>query len=163
PAFDLSLTAIFPPLIGGQRIVLSPYADYEIARVLDDSSVNLLNITPGQLALLVAHEAPAPQLRRMVVGGEALSTDLAHQARQVLGAQIAIENEYGPTEATVGCTRHRFDPARDMRASVPIGRPVANTQIYILDRQLQLAPIGVPGELYIGGAQLARGYLNRPE
>ncbi|HEX8246534.1 MAG TPA: condensation domain-containing protein, partial [Longimicrobium sp.] len=97
----------------------------------------------------------------LVVGGEPL-----------LGEQLAwwkeehpdavVVNEYGPTETVVGCMIHRYDPARDQGAAVPIGRPIANTRVYVLDRTGEPAPVGAAGELYVGGAQVTRGYLGRP-
>ena len=82
---------------------------------------------------------------------------------QSFGEHVEIINEYGPTEATVGCMIHRFDAARDQRTAVPIGVPAANVQIYVLDQNLRPVAENVVGELYIGGAGLARGYLGRPE
>jgi acyl-CoA synthetase (AMP-forming)/AMP-acid ligase II len=111
----------------------------------------LANIEPSQLV----------SLRSAIVAGESCSKELVERHYQML-SHTSLFNEYGPTEATVwssvyDCQNH------DFKTAVPIGRPIANTQIFLLDSHLQPVPIGVPGELYIGGIGLAKGYLNRPE
>jgi acyl carrier protein len=93
------------------------------------------------------------------VGGENLETGLAREIYNKCGGLVEIYNEYGPTEATVGCMIHLFRPDEEF-GSVPIGVPIANQRIYLLDRQLQPVVAGVPGEIFISGAGIARGYLN---
>ncbi|MCY8365010.1 AMP-binding protein, partial [Bacillus spizizenii] len=102
-------------------------------------------------------------IRKMIVGGENLSTQLAQSIHEQFDGQIEICNEYGPTETVVGCMLYRYDAVKDRRESVPIGTAAANTSIYVLDEDMKPVPIGVPGEMYISGAGVARGYLNRPE
>ncbi|HEX2187719.1 MAG TPA: AMP-binding protein, partial [Longimicrobiaceae bacterium] len=102
-------------------------------------------------------------IRKLVVGGEDLGTALARSVAEASRGNLEIHNEYGPTEAAVGCMIHRFDPEGDGRGSVPIGRPVANTRVYVLDGWREPVPVGVAGELYVGGAGVARGYAGRPE
>jgi acyl carrier protein len=97
----------------------------------------------------------------VIVAGESCPPELVQHHLRIL-PQAALFNEYGPTEATVWSTVHRCDWSMDQH-SVPVGRPVANTQIYVLDSQLQPAPVGVRGEVYIGGDGVARGYLNHPD
>jgi acyl carrier protein len=97
------------------------------------------------------------------VGGEALGTELTREVCKRLGGRVEVFNEYGPTEATVGCMIYQFNAEQDTRSSVPIGWPAANVQIYVLDRWLQPVADNVTGELYIAGDGLAQGYLNRPD
>ena len=97
----------------------------------------------------------------MATGGDTLTPALARRFFEFFGPDVELRNLYGPTEAVVDATWWRCDPAADGR--VPIGRPVANTQTYVLDAGLRPVPTGAPGELCIGGDQVARGYLNRPE
>jgi len=103
------------------------------------------------------------RIRRLVVGGEALETSLARQVWESFGGRIEIINEYGPTEATVGCMIHRYDPVCDQRAQVPIGRPAANTQIYVVDEGGREVGEGITGELVVSGAGVAAGYYNQRE
>ena len=98
----------------------------------------------------------------LIVGGEAFGSVAARRLFENFGGKVEIYNEYGPTEATVGCMIYRCDPQRADRADVPIGRPAANTQIYVLDKNLEPVPENVAGELYISGDGLALGYLNNP-
>ncbi|MCY1078492.1 non-ribosomal peptide synthase/polyketide synthase [Archangium lansingense] len=120
-----------------------------------------LQCTPSLAqALLLEPEAPAALtgLSRMMVGGEALAAELAARLRGAVGGELL--NMYGPTETTIWSSTHRVDGAP---GPIPIGTPIANTALYVLDAQLRPAPIGVPGELFIGGAGVARGYHARPE
>src|SRR5205085_6483989 len=102
--------------------------------------------------------------KRLVIGGEAL---LANHLDYLINNNISMEiiNEYGPTEATVGCTTYSFHTSDQLvlKQDVSIGKPIDNSDIYIVDKRERLVPLGVPGELWIGGAGLAKGYLNRPE
>jgi natural product biosynthesis luciferase-like monooxygenase protein len=135
--------------------------DDSVAGELIRHRVTHLQCTPSLAAMLVADPASRAALtglRRMLVGGEALSPVLARQLREATPATLI--NMYGPTETTVWSTSHAIDGAS---STVPIGRPIANTQCYILDRAAQPVPIGVAGELFIGGDGVTRGYLHRPE
>lgn len=167
-SFDLTVTALFTPLITGNTLVI--YGQQEQALLLDhiltDNQVDMLKLTPAHLKLLCQREAKLfpgrNRVRRLIVGGEQLSTQLARETWEWFGQSVEIINEYGPTEATVGCVVYAFGPT-DQEAVVPIGRPIQNTQVYALDQWLQPVPEGVVGELYIAGAGLAAGYLNRAE
>lgn len=164
-AFDLTVTSLFVPLAAGGRVVVFP-GDSPTAGLFaaaDDPRVEILKLTPGHLALLVARGAAGGRLRRLVVGGEALSTRLARAAVERLGAGVEVVNEYGPTEATVGCVVHRFDPARDVGDDVPIGRPAANADVQLLDADRGPVADGAVGELWIAGPCLASGYLGDAE
>ena len=121
-----------------------------------------MKLTPSHLALIRHEDHRGSRLQRLIVGGEALSTELARGIHHCFGGGVEIINEYGPTEATVGCMLHRFDPAVDLWVSVPIGLPAANVQVYVLDASGEPLPAGIPGELSIGGAGLAQGYLGLP-
>jgi tyrocidine synthetase-3 len=166
-SFDLTMTSIFTPLITGNAIVV--YGEGEksvlVERVIEDDKVGVVKLTPSHLKLIRYKEGqiPSGKLRRFIVGGEELERELALEITRKYNGKIEIYNEYGPTEAAVGCMIYRFDPAEDTGNSVPLGKPAANTQIYILDNRLKPAAPGVPGELCIGGDGLAAGYLNRPE
>lgn len=167
-SFDGSVPALFGPLLTGRTLILpeSENPVEEVADALTKSTQNfsLVKGTPTHLNLF-AHLLGKKldynlQLPAVVLGGEALTNESVTRWRK-LAPTSRIFNQYGPTEATVACCAHELDSeANDF---VPIGRPTANTSIYVLDRHRQPVPIGVPGELYVGGPQLARGYLNRPE
>ncbi|MBE9169347.1 AMP-binding protein [Pleurocapsales cyanobacterium LEGE 06147] len=115
---------------------------------------------------LLTTEYPSKILpwQRLILGGEVASWNLIDRVREI-APECKIINHYGPTEATIGVTTFEVDKEvkRNKSATVPIGKAIANTQIYLLDSEGQPVSIGVPGELHIGGAGLARGYLNQPE
>jgi amino acid adenylation domain-containing protein len=164
---DLGNTAIFPALVAGGCIhLLSPQAAMDadvLAAYATEHPFDVMKITPSHLTALLAGEGAAAVLPRrwIVLGGEALSWELVERIR-TLGARCRILNHYGPTETTVGsCVLEVTESGTG--PSVPIGRPIANTRAYVLDRQLEPLPAGVPGELCIGGAGVARGYVNRPD
>jgi amino acid adenylation domain-containing protein/non-ribosomal peptide synthase protein (TIGR01720 family) len=165
-SFDLTITSIYVPLVSGGSIVIygeSEMPNMEVLDVIKDNLVDIIKLTPAHLVLLQSANLKANRLRKMIVGGEDFKRSLAQSITDLFDGKIEIYNEYGPTEATVGCMIHRFDPDNDTRASVPIGKPIANAQIYILDQHLRPVPPGVNGEMCIGGAGVARGYLERPE
>lgn len=164
-AFDLTVTSIFTPLITGNQIIVYREDGREspLSRILRDNRVGVLKLTPSHLSLIKDSDNSQCNVKRLIVGGEALTANVARQVRESFAGDVEIFNEYGPTEATVGCMIHKFDPDRDDRASVPIGKPAANAQIYILDESLNPALENVIGELYLSGDGLAKGYLNRSE
>jgi amino acid adenylation domain-containing protein len=163
-AFDLTVTSIFTPLVTGNRLIIYGRADrFPVYSILQDNLVDVLKLTPSHLELIKDLDNRNSRIKRLIVGGESLSTELAAQVHQSFGGQVEILNEYGPTEATVGCMLYRYNPQRDQRSAVPIGRPAANVQIYVLDEHLNPTPENVVGELYISGAGLADGYVNQEE
>ena len=165
-SFDLTVTSIFVPLVSGGSIVVygeSEMPNMEVLDVVRDDRVDIIKLTPAHLTLLQTANVKASRLRKMIVGGEDFKRTLAQAIHDLFDSRIEIYNEYGPTEATVGCMIHRFDPETDKEASVPIGKPINNAQIYILDKNFQPVPPGVVGEMCIGGSGVARGYLQRPE
>ncbi|MGB7131472.1 MAG: amino acid adenylation domain-containing protein [Candidatus Sulfotelmatobacter sp.] len=165
-SFDVSVWEFFWPLLVGARLVLArPGGHREPAYLVDlirEQQVTVLHFVPLMLGIFL--DQPGVEhslsLRHVICSGEALPFHLQEQFFKLLPAQL--HNLYGPTEAAVDVT-HWTCQRDSERKFVPIGRPVANTQIYVLDGNMQPVPIGVPGELYIGGVQVGRGYHNRPE
>ncbi len=166
-AFDLTVTSIFAPLLTGRTVYLVPndWGAAGLAEVMRrNAGFSLVKVTPTHLELLrrqLADLEIASCTRHFILGGENLLTKQVAPWR-MLAPQTVLVNEYGPTETVVGCSAYFTPPGELDSASVSIGRPIANTQLYILDRNLQPTPIGVTGELYIGGVGVAQGYLNRP-
>ncbi|MEM9930376.1 MAG: amino acid adenylation domain-containing protein, partial [Bacteroidota bacterium] len=171
PTFDASLTALFVPLAFGKSIYLSTSSTleaFEDPQFLAHAPYDFLKLTPAHLSLLQS-SVPQHQLGALtatyVLGGEALhQRDL--QFLRETGVAIRIINEYGPTEATVGCTTYTLalpSGNDDQEADVLIGVPLSNSTILVLDEAGQRCPLGVVGEIYIGGAGLARGYVNNRE
>ncbi|MFD3743313.1 non-ribosomal peptide synthase/polyketide synthase [Nocardia sp. NPDC058633] len=167
-AFDASTYEIWPALCGGATLVLAGEQrsdPAEITRLVETRSVTELFATPPLLSALVEQVRSTPgdpfrSVRQVNTGADTLTPGLVRAIRATFG-DIRIENLYGPTEATVDVTSYRV-PAGDVDAVVPIGAPVANTRVYVLDSWLAPVPVGVAGELYVAGAQLARGYHRRP-
>src|SRR5208337_903434 len=167
-AFDLTVTTLFAPLLAGRAILLVPaeqqglealYAAFDLGRGL-----SFLKLTPAHLELL-ASDPPAlglaGQTNALIIGGDQLLHPALEQWRTTAPATRLI-NEYGPTETVVGCCVYAVRPDDPHDGAVPIGRPIANTRLYVLDPAMQQLPAGFIGELYIGGAGVARGYLDRP-
>ncbi|MEU7053900.1 amino acid adenylation domain-containing protein [Streptomyces eurythermus] len=168
-AFDLPVTSLFPALLSGQPVTLTeddgtPGIDALVAE-LERGGFGLLKLTPSHLALLNQTLSPQALRRaagRLIAGGEELTREMVSRWAEH-APDTVVDNEYGPTETTVGCSRLEGTPGRLPAGVLPIGRPFANTTMRVLDRDLRLVPVGVVGELYIGGAQVARGYVERPE
>jgi amino acid adenylation domain-containing protein/non-ribosomal peptide synthase protein (TIGR01720 family) len=167
-SFDLTVTSIFIPLAFGHPMIIYPQDDKMpvIEKVIADPRPTIIKLTPSHLRIIHEGDGPvvpaAHGLRTLIVGGEELETTLAAAVFQQYAGGIDIYNEYGPTETTVGCMIYKYDPA-DRTLSVPIGLPVSNTMIYLLDKALRPVPVGAAGELYISGHGLARGYLHNEE
>jgi len=141
-------------------------SDYTMPALMKRHGVTHLQCTPSMARMLVMDEAAAPGLRalkRMMVGGEALPASLAKDLTDAIGTgdtTATLMNMYGPTETTIWSAVHTVTPGE---TSIPLGRPLVNQQIYILDRRQQPLPAGTPGELVIAGNGVVRGYLHRPE
>lgn len=160
-SFDIAALELFLPLVVGGRSILISRAvaadGFQLLEQLSRSGATIMQATPATWRLLLAAGWQSPAGLKILCGGEALSRDLADQ---LLERGASVWNLYGPTETTVWSALHRVTPGQ---GAVSIGRPLANTQIYLLDEHLQPVPVGHAGELYIGGHGLSRGYLNRPE
>ncbi|MFC4065293.1 amino acid adenylation domain-containing protein [Actinoplanes subglobosus] len=162
--FDVSVWEFFWPLITGATLVVARPEGHRdpayLAELIRAERVTTVHFVPSMLrAFLAEPSAAGVPLRRVICSGEALPGDLAARFGELLPA-VGLHNLYGPTEAAVDVTHHPVDTSSD--GPVPIGRPVWNTQVYVLDPWLRPVPAGVTGELYLGGVQLARGYLHRP-
>ncbi|MEH1773540.1 amino acid adenylation domain-containing protein [Nostoc sp.] len=165
-SFDVSVWEFFWPLITGARSVLAKPGGHKdtayLANLIQEQQVTTLHFVPSMLRAFVEEESVknCSSLKRVICSGEALPKEL--QERFFARLDCELHNLYGPTEAAIDVTYWQCKPDGNLR-TVPIGRAIANTQIYILDSHLQPVPIGIPGELHIGGVGLARGYLNRPD
>ncbi|MGH8491100.1 MAG: non-ribosomal peptide synthetase, partial [Gammaproteobacteria bacterium] len=165
-SFDIAALELYLPLVvGAQMVLVSREVAVNGPQLLEKLSytgATAMQATPATWHLLLAAGWEASQQLKILCGGEALPTGLAQQLWE---KGSSVWNLYGPTETTIWSTarqisNHRISSVQDIFES--IGRPIANTQVYLLGRHLHPMPIGVPGELYIGGAGLARGYLDRP-
>ncbi|PTL75144.1 non-ribosomal peptide synthetase [Vitiosangium sp. GDMCC 1.1324] len=166
-SFDVSVWEFFWPLMQGARLVLAKPGGHQdpdyLARLIAQERVTTLHFVPSMLKVFLEEselEQRCASLKRVVCSGEALPVEFQEQFFQRL-PHAELHNLYGPTEAAVDVTYYACKPGQSHR-SIPIGRPVANTVIRILDAQLKPVPIGVSGELYIGGVQVGRGYRARP-
>ncbi|MGW7002949.1 non-ribosomal peptide synthetase [Streptomyces sp. NPDC054933] len=166
PSFDVSGTSVFLPLLTGGQTILMPDDPHHLSlrHLLTHSGANTLNLTPSHLDLIGQLDLTPVGYRSIIVVGEQLRVEVAARAQDMFGPHCRIINEYGPTEATIGCTAHTYNPHADnTRPAVPIGLPADNTSVFLLDAQRRFVAPGQVGEMYLGGAQLARGYLDRPD
>ncbi|MEO3973585.1 amino acid adenylation domain-containing protein [Streptomyces sp. CAU 1734] len=164
--FDVSVWEFFWPLRVGAALVLAAPDEHrdpvQLARTIREQRVTVAHFVPSMLREFLGEPSvpiSCAGLRRVFCSGEALGRETAAEFHRLLPG-VSLENLYGPTEAAVDVTHHPCLPGD--RGTVPIGRPVWNTRIHVLDAGFALCPVGVPGELYLAGAQLADGYLGRP-
>ena len=166
-SFDLTVTSLFLPLITGGCVVVYPETSYgpdmTLLQVIEDNLVNAIKLTPSHLALVTDKPLKNSNIQLLIVGGEDFKTSTASKAVETFGNQVRIINEYGPTEATVGCIYHEFTSEDAAYPSVPIGKPIYNMQAYVLDNSHNLVPRGVTGKLYLSGTGVLKEYLNQPE
>jgi len=160
-AFDFTVTCIFPPLIAGASIgvydgVTDPMV---IQRIVADEDVTVIKITPSYLYILSHLLNGQRNILRLIVGGEDLTAELAAKVHGQLMHNAEIINEYGPTEATVGCVFHTFDPDTDRDGSVPIGMPIPGMRAYVVNENGALVNGAGEGELCLSGKSVAPGYL----
>lgn len=162
--FDVSVWEFFLPLLSGAQLVIAPPGAHQdprhITALIREHDITTLHFVPSMLAAFLATpDSEQVTVRRVIVSGEALTAQLRDQFHQQIKARLF--NLYGPTEAAVDVSYWEAS-STDTSISVPIGFPVWNTQLYVLDKQLRPQPPGVAGDLYLGGVQLARGYLGQP-
>jgi amino acid adenylation domain-containing protein len=171
--FDISVEEIFTSLVSGATLVLRTEETLDLGTFLQhgrDWGITVVSLPTAYwheltMRLETDREGLPPSLRLVIIGGEKIATARFRAWQQAVGSRVRLINTYGPTEATVialWSDLSELDANTD-RLEIPIGRPLPNFQVYILDADLQPVPIGVPGELHIGGAGLARHYHNRPE
>ncbi|MFN6515779.1 MAG: non-ribosomal peptide synthase/polyketide synthase [Nostoc sp. CreGUA01] len=165
-SFDVSVWEFFWPLLTGARLVVAKPGGHKdsayLVNLIVEQQVTTLHFVPSMLQAFIEEQSVknCSSLKRVICSGEALPLELQERFFAQLDCQL--HNLYGPTEAAIDVTFWQCQQKSNLK-TVPIGRPIANTQIYILDSHLQSVPVGVAGELYIGGLGVARGYLNRPE
>ncbi|TNC87021.1 MAG: non-ribosomal peptide synthetase [Alcanivorax sp.] len=165
-SFDAATLEIWAPLLNGGRIVVAPSGQLtpdEIGEVIEKGGVNAAWFTAALFHFIAEyHLAVLKPLKQLLAGGDVLAPKLVRKVLEEIPG-LALINGYGPTENTTFTCCFRMQSVADVRHSVPIGRPIANTSVYVLDKRMQPVPIGVPGELYTGGDGVANGYLNRDE
>uniref|UniRef100_UPI00389A4693 non-ribosomal peptide synthetase n=1 Tax=Tumebacillus lacus TaxID=2995335 RepID=UPI00389A4693 len=166
-SFDVSVWEFFWPLMTGARLVVAEPGGHRdtryLARLIAREGITTLHFVPSMLHVFLEEPEAAgcTSIRRVICSGEALPLGLQQRFFERLGA-VELHNLYGPTEASVDVSYWQCQADSDL-PFVPIGRPIANIKLYILDERMQPVPIGVAGELYISGIGVAKGYLNRPE
>jgi thioesterase domain-containing protein len=166
-SFDVSVWEFFWPLLAGARLVMARPGGHQDARYLVETirreQLTTLHFVPSMLQVFLEERelGQCASLRRVICSGEALPFELQEKFFARFDA-VELHNLYGPTEAAVDVTSWRCERG-SARTLVPIGRAIANTEVYVLDQSLNLLPVGVAGEIYIGGVALARGYLGRAE
>ena len=160
-SFDIAGLEIFLPLVKGARLVIASrdavLDGTALRRLLETSNATVMQATPVTWRMLLESGWQGCERLKILCGGEAMPPDLA---KELIPRCSSLWNMYGPTETTIWSTLLRVS---SVESRIPIGRPIDNTQVYIVDRQLRPVPVGATGELLIGGDGLARGYLNRPE
>ncbi|MEH2268244.1 MAG: amino acid adenylation domain-containing protein [Nostoc sp.] len=165
-SFDVSVWEFFWPLLNGAYLVLAKPGGHKdsayLVNLILEQQITTLHFVPSMLQIFLEEQnlKNCSSLKRVICSGEALPKEL--QERFFTRLECELHNLYGPTEAAIDVTFWQCKQKSNLR-TVPIGRPIANTQIYILDSHLQPVPVGLIGELHIGGLGLARGYLNRPQ
>jgi surfactin family lipopeptide synthetase A len=172
-SFDMSAEEIYMSLTNGAALVLRTNdmisSPQDFAQFCDDNRVSILDLPTAYwhelTGALADDNLTMPEnVRLVIIGGEKASADRFAAWHKSVGDRIRLINTYGPTETTIACTMWDMNSREGNRSgAVPIGRPIPNTPVYVLDKSLHPAPIGVAGELYVGGLGVTRGYLNRPE
>ncbi|MGW3134292.1 amino acid adenylation domain-containing protein, partial [Streptomyces sp. NPDC001123] len=160
-AFDLAVTSLWVPLVSGSAVWMSAGGGVEgLAGLLSGREFGLVKLTPGHLAVVAESGGVGYAVGSVVVGGEVLAGSVVRAWLAGHPGSVVV-NEYGPTETVVGCCVFEVGAGDVVDEVVPVGWPVANTRLLVLDERLRPVPVGVAGELYIGGVQVARGYLGR--
>ncbi|HQA67127.1 MAG TPA: amino acid adenylation domain-containing protein [Aggregatilineales bacterium] len=168
--FDAALEEIFPTWWAGGALVLMPAgalgSGEELERLVEQAGLTVLNLPTAYwhewvTSLALRGAEPPASLRLVVVGGEKVLAERYARWREIVGERVRWINTYGPTEGTIVAST--FEPDGPVEGEIPIGRPIDNVRLYILDAHGEPVSVGVPGELHIGGVAVARGYLNRPD
>ena len=166
--FDVSVWELIGTVSWGARLVIVPPGAHkdpkELSCLMLASGASTVHFVPSMLETYIDDRftSESCSLSRIICSGESLSAELVRRCNDAIPA-ASLYNFYGPTEATIDVTSFEFSAKKSQRVHVPIGRPISNTRIYILDDRMEPVPTGAAGELYIGGAGVARGYLNRPD
>ena len=162
--FDLTITSLFVgPLTGGRTIVYPADPIDALAAIAAEPRITFFKATPSQLEILTKVAEGSLSFRNVIVGGEAFRRPVAERLRERCPQPVRIFNEYGPTEAVVGCMLHEYDPELDTGTDVPIGAAAPGTGLVVLDHLGEVAPVGAWGELFVQRVGMADRYLNRPE
>ncbi len=165
-SFDLTVTSIYLPLLTGKTIYV--YREMDLGSMLPimedifNGKSGAIKITPAHLSIVGNLHIGKTKIKYFIVGGEELKISLAKHISEQINHAVIL-NEYGPTESTVGCIEFEYKYAEADIGCALIGKPISNIKAYILNHNKEVLPIGIPGELYLGGDSLARGYLNKPE
>ncbi|NOQ25393.1 MAG: amino acid adenylation domain-containing protein [Bacteroidales bacterium] len=175
-SFDLTVTSIFTPLLSGNKIKIyeaKQNSAFLLEKILKENQVDIIKVTPSHLRYLIQLYKYKPtsnnsdftsNIKKIIVGGEDLKTDLANSVLDIFGNHIEIYNEYGPTETVVGSIIYKFKRDAYLEyQSVAIGKPIANTKVYICNKFGGIMAQGVEGEILIGGSGVSMGYINKPE
>lgn len=168
-SFDVSVWELIWPLLAGAKLIFAKPGGHKdndyLKKIIEQHQITMLHFVPSMLGVFLPDLKPGEckNLKKVLCSGEALNPSHVNIFKQKL-PETELHNLYGPTEAAIDVTYWSLNNSTERNIKVvPIGKPVANTQIYILDNQYKLSPLGVPGEIHIGGVQVARGYLNKPE
>ena len=161
-AFDLTVTTLYLPIISGGTIVICKNNNEEIVKIFREDKVNIVKLTPAHLSLINEANIRISNINTLILGGEALKTNDVKKIVKRSRRSIRIFNEYGPTEATVGCMIYKYN-ALDSEPTLPIGKPADNVKIYVMDKYGNICPLGVEGEIYIEGDGISAGYNNMEE
>ena len=160
-AFDLTVTSIYTPLCSGNCIYIYKNDNIQLLfkDLVEDKKTQIVKLTPAHFSLLQDLDLSNSVITKFILGGDALTTKACEKISSLFNHKIHIYNEYGPTEATVGCMIYEYNPS-DNYTTVPIGKPINNTKILILNKDLELLPLGKAGEMSISGDSLSLGYTN---
>jgi len=159
-SFDLTITSIFAPLLSGNSIDVydGKGSNFVLHDVINKDRITVIKMTPSHLTTVIDWIGKMSNLKTVILGGENLMVELTKGLKRKLPF-VDIYNEYGPTEATVGCTVHKYDEMNDYSHTVPIGSPIDNTFVLLLNHDKNIVPDGIPGELYLCGHNVTKGYI----
>lgn len=162
-SFDLTVTSVFTPLISGNAIYIYENTNPQLLlkEIIDDKKVQIIKLTPAHLTLLQDLASPESIVTKLIVGGDILTNESCQKISTAFSHYVHIFNEYGPTEATVGCMIYEY--SKNEYPTVPIGIPADNTNLFVLNSDFNLVPFGYNGQLYIAGEGLSKGYVKLPE